>query len=114
MNLIPKFEIRGLRKIMRLLLLVLLTVNVYAQSVPIGPRSDVRGIVVDSLNNQLKVFFNDHYNTVDLTTYETKTFEFYYKKEGELAPDTFTTGLENLIIDGWFILYTMAEAWSMP
>ena len=111
MNLLPKFEIRGLRKIMRLLLLVLLTVNVYAQSVPIGPRSDVRGIVVDSLNNQLKVFFSDHYNTVDLTTYETKTFKFYYKKDGELAPDTFTTSQKNLIIDG--VVYFINDGGGM-
>ena len=81
------------------LLLVLLSLNVYAQSVSIGLRSDVRGIVVDSLNNQLKVFFQDHYNTVNLTTYETKTFKFFYKKDRELAPNTSTTGLENLIID---------------
>ena len=82
-------------------LLFLLTLNSFSQRITLGPRSEVRGIVVDSLNNQLKVFFPGYYNTIDLTTYESKTSKFYYMKDREPAPDSFTTTFRgNLIIDG--------------
>ena len=92
-------------------LFILLTTNIYCQSITIGPRWEVRSIVIDSLNNQLKVFFPDHYNTIDLTTYETKTSKLYYKKGGDLAPDSSTTGGENLIIDG--VVYFVSDGGGM-
>ena len=104
LNFIPKFETRGLRKIMRLLIVVLLTVNVYAQSIPIGPRYDVKNIVIDSLNNELKIFFNDHYNVIDLGTLKSKTHKLQLE-------DGFNFAERPLVVDS--LVYFISNSGGM-
>lgn len=86
------------------LLLLLLTVNVYSQSIPIGPRFDVKSIVIDSLNNELKIFFNDHYNVIDLGTLKSNPYKLQLE-------DGFHFAEQPLVVDS--LVYFISNSGGM-
>ena len=60
---------------MRLLfLLFFLTLNIYSQRVLIKDMASLSRVTIDSLNNQYILYYPDHYEKIDLETFEKKIF----------------------------------------
>ncbi len=63
---------------MRLLFfLLLLTLNSYSQRVLIENPNSLKGVVIDSVNNRYLLYYQDHYEKIDLKTFERKSFKLF-------------------------------------
>ncbi|MEN8125374.1 MAG: hypothetical protein ABFR32_09600 [Bacteroidota bacterium] len=66
---------------MRLLfLLVFISLSSYSQKVIIDDLGALKNVGIDSLNNELLLFYEDYYEKLDLKTYDRKQFKLYVDK----------------------------------
>ena len=66
------------RIIMRLFFLLLfISLNSYSQRILIEDQESLKGVVIDSLNNQFLLYYQDHFEKINLETFERKSLELY-------------------------------------
>ena len=63
---------------MRLLFLFfLISLNCYSQRILIENPNSLKGVVIDSVNNQYLLYYQDHYEKINLKTFERKSFKLF-------------------------------------
>jgi len=58
-------------------LLLFISLNSYSQRILIEDQESLKGVVIDSLNNQYLLYYQDHYEKIDLKTFERKSFKLF-------------------------------------
>ena len=63
---------------MRLLfLLFLVSLNCYSQRILIENPNSLKGVAIDSVNNEYVLYYQDHYEKINLKTFERKSFKLF-------------------------------------
>jgi len=58
-------------------LLLFISLNSYSQRILIEDQESLKGVVIDSLNNQYLLYYQDHYKKINLETFESRSLELF-------------------------------------